>query len=254
MSDDLHIPTALRSSVPVRSSYRARRPGMDRGTKYLLVAAVGLGGLLLAGVASWALIGDGHTVIVPVIEADSRPIRVKPENAGGLQVVGTDDQVMGGHGSSTRSMAPAAEVPAAQALRAQMPTQTAPPPPAAAEPVASPASPQVSPQASPQASPMTAQPAAIPAQAARAAQSPATGTLVQLAAVDSEEAAQSEWQRLAKRMPDLLGDRRPIVQRFDRDGRTVWRVRTGGFTDPADATAFCARVRVKGGACAIASF
>jgi len=250
VSDDLHIPTALRGSAPVRSSYRARRPEMDRGTKYLLVAAVGLGGLLLAGVASWALIGDGHSVIVPVIEADSRPIRVKPENAGGLQVVGADDQVMGGHGSLTRSMAPAAEVPAAQALRAQMPTQTAPPPPAAAEPVASPALPQVSPQASP----VTAQPAAIPAQAARAAPAPATGTLVQLAAVDSEEAAQSEWQRLAKRMPDLLGDRRPIVQRSDRDGRTVWRVRTGGFTDPADATAFCARVRVKGGACAIASF
>lgn len=243
MSDDLHIPTAMRGSAPVRSSYRARRPGMDRGTKYLLVTAVGLGGLLLVGVASWALIGGGHPAVVPVIEADSRPIRVKPENAGGLQVVGADDQVMGGHGSSSHSMAPAAEVPAAQALRAQMPPQPTPSQPApTAEPVASPALPTV------------AQPPLIQAQAARQAPSPVTGTLVQLAAVGSEEVAQSEWQRLAKRMPDLLGDRRPVVQRFDRDGRTVWRVRIGGFADTADATAFCARVRMKGGACSIASF
>lgn len=215
---------------------------MDRGARYLLVAATGLGGLLLAGVASWALIGGGHIAVVPVIEADSRPIRVKPENAGGLQVVGADDQVMGGHGSLTHGMAPAAEVPAAQALRAQMPAQPASPQPAAAEPVVS------------TAPPVVAQPPAVPMQAVRPALSPVTGTLVQLAAVDSEEAAQSEWQRLAKRMPDLLTDRRPVVQRSDRDGRTVWRVRTGGFTDTTDATAFCARVRMKGGACSIASF
>ncbi len=235
----------MRGSVPVRSSYRARRPGMDRGTKSLLFAATGLGGLLLAGVASWALVG-GQPAVVPVIEADSRPIRVKPENAGGLQVVGADDQVMGGHGSTTHSMAPAAEVPAAQALRAQMPPQPAASQPDPAQPVANPAPPLV-------AQPPPVSPA-VPAQAARPAPALATGTLVQLAAVDSEEAAQSEWQRLARRMPDLLGDRRPVVQRSDRDGRAVWRVRTGGFTDLSDATAFCARVRVKGGACSIASF
>lgn len=214
---------------------------MDRGTKYLLFAAIGLAGLLLAGVASWALVG-GHPAIVPVIEADSRPIRVKPENAGGLQVAGADDQVSGGHGSTIHGMAPAAEVPAAQALRAQMPIQPTAPPPAPAQPAVSPAPPPA------------AQPPAVPAQAARPALSPAANTLVQLAAVDTEEAAQSEWQRLARRMPDLLGDRRLVIQRSDRDGRAIWRVRTGGFTDPADATAFCARVRVKGAACSIASF
>lgn len=241
MSNDLQIPTAMRGTVPVRSCYRARRPAMDRGTKYLLVTAVGLGGLLLAGVASWALIG-GHTAVVPVIEADSRPVRVKPENAGGLQVVGANDQVMGGRGSSIHSMAPAAEVPAAQALRAQLPPQPAPPQPAPAEPAAVPAPPTAS------------QPPAAATQPDRLTLPPTTGMLVQLAAVSSEEAAQSEWQRLAKRMPDLLSDRRPVVQRSDRDGRAFWRVRTGGFADTADATAFCARVRMKGGACSIASF
>lgn len=227
MTHDLHIP-AVGRAAPVRSSYQARRPGMGRGTKILLFTAAGLGGLLLAGLGGWALSGR-HAAVVPVIEADSRPVRVKPENAGGLQVAGADGQPAGGLGSRNQGLAPPAEVPAAQALRAQMPPQPAPAAPAVVPPIA-----------------------AVPAPAAPAArQAPVPATLVQLAAVDSEDAAQSEWQRLARRMPDLLGDHRPVLQRSDRDGRAIWRVRTGGFTDIAEATAFCARVRAKGAACSI---
>lgn len=232
MTHDLHIP-AVGRAAPVRSSYQARRPGMGRGTKILLFTAAGLGGLLLAGLGGWALSGR-HAAVVPVIEADSRPVRVKPENAGGLQVAGADGQPAGGLGSRNQGLAPPAEVPAAQALRAQMPPQPTMPQPA-------PAAPAVVPPI-----------AAVPAPAAPAArQAPVPATLVQLAAVDSEDAAQSEWQRLARRMPDLLGDHRPVLQRSDRDGRAIWRVRTGGFTDIAEATAFCARVRAKGAACSI---
>lgn len=82
----------------------------------------------------------------------------------------------------------------------------------------------------------------------------AGATLVQLAAVETEQGAQAEWQRLAKRMPDVLGDRRLVLQRADRDGKAVWRVRTGGFVDMADATAFCARLRAKRASCTIAAF
>ena len=236
MSDDLHIPAAGRGSVPIRTYYQPRRPGMDRGTKALLAAGAGLGGLLLAGAGGWALSGR-HAAVVPIIEADSRPVRVKPENPGGLQIAGADEQVMGGRGSKVQGMAPPAEVPAAQALRAQMPPQAvAPPVPAL------PALPAAPPAA------VVLQPAPV----ARPAPAPApVGPLVQLAALDSEGAAQTEWQRLAKRMPDLLGDRQLVVQRAERDGRAVWRLRTGGFQDIADATAFCARVRAKGGACSI---
>lgn len=228
---------------------------MDRGTRYLLLTAAGLGGLLLAGMAGWALVGGRHGP-VPVIEADGRPLRVKPDHAGGVQVVGAEDQVRGGQGAATQGMAPAAEAPAPQALRAQMqpaapapavvPNQSGPgpAPPGSAAPVEA-APPSASATAAPQRS-------AVPL--ARPAAPPAGGTLVQLAAVDTEQAAQTEWQRLAKRMPELLGDRRPVMQRVDREGRTVWRIRTGGFADIADATGFCARVRSKGAACSIASF
>ena len=78
--------------------------------------------------------------------------------------------------------------------------------------------------------------------------------MVQLAAVDTEQAAKTEWQRLAKKIPDLLGRREPVVQKAERDGKTVWRIRLGGFADTAEATSFCSKVRAKGGACSLATF
>ncbi len=236
MPDDISIPFAS-GRAPFTQSYSTRRSGLDAGAKRLMLAAVALGLILLAGMGVWALMSR-RPASIPVIEADARPLRVKPDNPGGMQVAGADEQVMGGSGSGgADAMAPAAEAPAPQALRAQMGQPGTPEPgPAASSLPDTPAVPARAP--------------ARPAAPARAA----GGTLVQLAAVDNEHAAQAEWQRLAKRMPDLLGGRRAVVQRAERDGHTVWRVRTGGFADIAEATGFCTRVRAKGAACSLASF
>jgi len=243
--DDLHIPPSMGSQT-YRTSYRAQPQGADGMTRKLLLAAVALGGVLLAGMGGWALLGH-RAGPVPVIEADTRPLRVKPDNAGGMQVAGADEQVMGGQAGAAQSMAPAAEAPAPQALRAQL-QPPAPAVPVSPVPVPATPSPSVSPL------PDTPRPTRAAAPAARPA-APASGsTLVQLAAVESEQGAQAEWQRLAKRIPDMLGDKRPVVQRAERDGKPVWRVRTGGFTDMADATSFCARLRSKGASCTIAAF
>ena len=305
--DDLHIPPSA-GGYAYRASYRAQPDG-DGLTRKLLLAAVALGGLLLAGMGGWALLGRSSGT-VPVIEADTRPVRVKPDNAGGMQVAGTDE--MGEQPGGAQGMAPPAEAPAPQALRAQQqlpavpgteapstaPAGSAPSATAGSAPGASAAvvtapalgrgaapGPAVSPlpdtprpaartaagraaaaaAASPaaaNAAPSSAAPAAVaqggsasPAAAVPSA-SPAPamgGTLVQLAAMDTEPQAQAEWQRLAKRLPDALGDRRLVLQRAERDGKPVWRVRTGGFADMADATAFCAKLRAKGASCTIAA-
>jgi cell division septation protein DedD len=102
------------------------------------------------------------------------------------------------------------------------------------------------------AKPAVVKPAAVPEK--RPAATAANGALVQLAAVRSEDAAKSEWQRLSKRLPDLFGQRRPAFSKTEHDGHTLWRIRTGGFADTAQATTFCEKVRAKGVGCSVAEF
>ncbi|HEX4259806.1 MAG TPA: SPOR domain-containing protein [Acetobacteraceae bacterium] len=92
------------------------------------------------------------------------------------------------------------------------------------------------------------------ASAAPAVAVPAGNRQVQLSAMASEAEADAEWQRLVSHMPGLLRGRTPMVQRADVAGRTVWRLRTGGFASIAEATRFCQQVRAQGAGCSIASF
>jgi len=252
VSDDLSIPSP---------TYRIRRSrGMDPATRRLALIAGGLGGALLVIIGGWTAMGHRSTAI-PVIEADSRPIRVKPENAGGMQVAGSNEDIMSG-GSDTNGgkLAPPPEAPAPQALLS--PPPAAPPPMVAATPAAPPAA-AIAPAAPKPATPAPVEKrAAAPApdRAAPAAATPPAATppakapMVQLAAVASEDAAHSEWARLEKHWPDLFGHRQPAFSKTERSGRALWRVRTGGFSDVAQATAFCERVRAKGAGCSIADF
>lgn len=281
MPDDLHIPPIQGRHIEY-ATYRPQQGG-DRLTRSLLLAAAALGGVLALGMGGWALLGR-HPAAVPVIEADTRPLRVRPENAGGMQVAGADEQVMGGQASGAQTMAPAAEAPAPQALRAQMQpaalpgavpdavqAPTAPPPAATSATASSPldtprptaraaagATPPSRPAAPAPATPTAAAPGAssatVASQPAPAASVTGGGTMVQVAAMKTEGEAQAEWQRLSKRMPDALSGRNAVVQRAERDGKQVWRVRTGGFADVAEATAFCVRLRAKGANCTIAAF
>ena len=50
---------------------------------------------------------------------------------------------------------------------------------------------------------------------------------VQLSAELSQPAAEAAWHRMQQRLPSLLADRQPILQRFETDGKVYWRVRTG---------------------------
>ena len=228
-----------------------RRAAIDPQMMRLALIAGGVVAVIAAGVGGYALM-DHRPRSVPVIEADSRPIRVRPDNPGGMQIAGADEQFMGGQGSGqSDAMAPPTEAPELGALRAQIdaarqPASPVPP----VQPVAPP------PPASPQAVAAAPEPPApMPPPAARAAvPAPAGKMQVQLAAVETEQDAKSEWQRLAKKMPDLLSSRHPAVVKAERDGKLLWRLRTGGFADIAQATAFCTQVRAKGAGCTVANF
>jgi cell division septation protein DedD len=241
MSEDLSI---------TRPTYRIPRHsgGMDPATRRLALIAGGLGGALLAIVGGWTVMGHRSTA-VPVIQADSRPIRVKPENPGGMQIAGANEDMSGGADTNGGKLAPPPEAPAPQAMLAPPP----PSPAAAPTPASGSATPALA-AAKPTAPPASpADKRAVVPTSERAAPA-GKGALVQLAAVTSEDAARSEWQRLEKRMPDLFGHRQPAFSKTERSGHTLWRLRTGGFSDVAQATAFCERVHAKGATCSIADF
>ncbi len=248
---------------------------MDPATRRLALIAGGLGGTLLVVVGGWTTIGH-RSGAVPVVQADSRPIRVKPDNPGGMQVAGANEDILSGEpDTNSGKLAPPPETPNPQAMRA-------PPPPAviaAPAPLAPSAAPSAAARLAPEKSavaPVKAVAMPVPDKAAAtdktavvpdkhaatavAGPTPdhntpaAKGALVQLAAVSSEEAAKVEWQRLQKRLPDLLDHRQPAISKTDRDGHVLWRLRTGGFSDVAQATVFCEHVRAKGTGCSVADF
>ncbi len=65
----------------------------------------------------------------------------------------------------------------------------------------------------------------------------------------SREAAQSFWQVLVHRFPEALGQREPVVIRFEHDGAVFWRVRAEGFASLSEAQTLCARMRAGCQAC-----
>jgi hypothetical protein len=285
VSDDLSIPNpGYRGSRAGRygTGPSRGRPGMDPDTRRLMMFAGGLGGLLVIMVGASAIVGR-HGNEVPVVAADTRPIREKPLKAGGMKIDGAENDVFSGlSDAADAKLAPAAENPdtksfqAAQSPQAVAPVTEAPMAPSpnvvAKAPPAPVAKPAVVAKAPPAVVAQTTKPAPVkppaavaeahpvanaqpaPAQPALAQPAPAHQAMVQLAALSSEESARNEWQLLSSRMPELLRGHQPNYSRTERDGRTFWRVRTAGFADVAQARTFCEHVRAKGGACSVADF
>jgi hypothetical protein len=228
---------------------------MDPNMRRMALFAGGIGTVLVVLIAISALTSR-HNDEIPVITADTRPIRVKPADPGGLKVNAAENDVFSG-GSDTRNarLGPVAENPDMKTLR-RAATETAPvaETPAPVPSVAPPAPiVQSTAQSTVKAPPVPA-PAPKPAPVPAAPAATAHGATVQLAALTSEQAARGEWQTLVKRMPDLLASRQPSFSRTDRDGHTFWRVRTAGFADATQARGFCDKVRAKGGACSVTEF
>jgi cell division septation protein DedD len=77
----------------------------------------------------------------------------------------------------------------------------------------------------------------------------AGGPQVQFGALASRTEARAEWARLKDKMPALLRGHEPMISRVSHDGKTLFRLRTGGFATHAAARRFCAKVAAKGGSC-----
>jgi hypothetical protein len=249
-----------------RPSYRPapKRRRLGPGLARMGMVAASFGGVLLLVLAGRALIGQ-HRTGVPVIEAEAGPVRIKPVNAGGMQVTGAD---FNPGGDANQALAPAAEQPQIDALRAQLHAVKRELARQAAETAqVHKETAQVQKLAEAKAEARIAAPAPlqhasavlhVPAPALGQVPAPVkgvpAGTAVQLAALTDEAGARREWGILLKKAPDLLGGRTPEVTRAQVAGRTMWRLRMAGFGSVAEASGFCAKMHEHGADCTIAAF
>jgi len=206
MSEQINV------SGPMYRPSREDDLSLDTRTKRLLYLA-GAGGLaIIVGIAAYSLLtrhSGGDTL--PIVQADSRPIRVKPENPGGMAVAPEATRA----DPNQSRLAPGTEEPNPRALMAIPDPNKLPLPPAVAAP--------------PRGKSVT----------------------VQLSATKSEAEAQAAWDKLAKRLPELIGLHRPLFQKTNETGSAPWRLRTSGFADSGQAKAFCDKVKAKGGQCTV---
>jgi hypothetical protein len=236
-----------------------RMPASRGDRRLMLFGAAGCCAVLLvAGV--WAM--RGHHGPVPVIEADSNPVRVKPDNPGGMAADGQSGDILAGVAAQRAGgvLAPPAEAPALAALHAQEAQGSAP---QAAAPVQTVTAPAMAPpvaQTAPLAAPLPAParpkpPAAASVTPPKPADHPAPDQKagVQIAALETEAAAHTEWGRLAKRNPEIFNGRHPVITKFERDGKVFWRLRASGFAGKDAASAFCAKLKASGSGCAVLS-
>ncbi|HJO98062.1 MAG TPA: SPOR domain-containing protein [Rhodospirillales bacterium] len=239
------------------------RPGGRRG---LLVALVLIPVFLgAAGWAAWHYLGDLLIVEdaydVPLVLADPGPVKVRPENPGGMQVPDQDklvyDRMRGDEKPpQVESLLPRSETPLPP------PTATLPPVPAEKEPdkvvekaveKAATAPTPLTPPKAPKAAPSKASTEEVLAAKPRPAPPPPTPKVapqpeaganlrVQLAAVRSPEQARGEWERLRRKNGDLLGKLRLFITKTDLGpGKGIYfRLRAGPLASEAKAKALCA--------------
>ncbi|WP_122039065.1 SPOR domain-containing protein [Asaia bogorensis] len=98
--------------------------GSDIMTRRLVYGAAGLGALLVVGVGGWSLLG-GHSGGIPVIGPPPGPVRDRPADPGGMQIMGdgTDLDVTG---KGEAHLAPEPEQPRPEALAARTAPETPP--------------------------------------------------------------------------------------------------------------------------------
>lgn len=69
--------------------------------------------------------------------------------------------------------------------------------------------------------------------------------LVQLGAFDADAVATVQWNNLAKRHADLLGGKKPLIQKATKGSKTFYRLRVQGFANAKESKSFCAALKAR---------
>ena len=199
--------------------------------------------------------GTKHAVVspaagpgqVPLIRADTDPVKVKPDKAGGMNVPDRDDPIYSLRPGATTAehIMPPPEAPAPRPV-GPPPAPVTPGP--ALQPAPLPAPPQVAalpkPPAKPEAATKPAEPAAKP--------DGGTPTRIQLASLRTPDEARDEWARLKRENGDLLGKFTAVAVRADLGERGIYyRVEAGPVGDKAAAIKLCKALKDRGLGCTL---
>jgi SPOR domain len=222
----------------------------------LIVSAVGLvvAGVFAGGI--WFAYQQGlrhggamtGAADVPLIRADERPTKVKPEKPGGMEVPDRDKLIYTQKRAMVEHLLPPPEKPMARPATPSSATsaEKVQPTTAAAAVGAATTAAGPMPQAQPQQP--ASKPLAKPGSPA-AAQKP-SGVRIQLASVGSEEAARQEWDRIRRANPDLLASISAAPVRADLGDRGIfYRLLTAPV---ADADRICGELKRRNVGCVIA--
>jgi hypothetical protein len=185
---------------------------------------------------------------VPLIRADERPTKIKPDRPGGMEIPDRDKLIYSERpdGMTTEKLLPPPEAPMSRPSVPSPPRALLPPDPNVAQAVpGAPAATATAPVSTPVPSVAAARPPPAPAVA------PA-GIRVQVGAMRSEDLARREWDRLKRLNGDLLGNLAEVTVRADLGDRGVfYRVEAGPLSDAKEAQRICGELRRRNFGCTI---
>jgi cell division septation protein DedD len=223
----------------------------------LLVMGLFAGGLWLAYVAGLRHAGaSGSSGDIPLIRADTRPMKVKPPNPGGMVIPDRNMLIYGEGQPTVEHLLPPPEQPMARPSPPVPSSQPAPIVAAAAGAAVAPTpvhdrpdQTAATPADTAPANPRQAAPAPTVAETASAGTAPVR---LQLGSVRSEAAAREEWDRLRRDNPDLLGNLSAVAVRADLGDRGVYfRIETDPVANAARADRICGELRQRHFGCMI---
>jgi len=223
------------------------------------VLALGIMGLFSGGLWFAYVQGKHHTGSdaasgdVPLIRADERPTKVKPEQPGGMEIPDRDKLIYNPPRKVVEHLLAPAEKPMPRPAPSSSPTDAARSS-TGAMPAAS-STPENRPAVTQTAQPQQ-QAATSPSKAAQAPSSPskpAAGTRLQLGSLRSEDAARQEWERIKRKNRDLLGNLSATPVRAELGDKGVYyRIQAGPIADLAAAERICGELKQRNIGCILA--